>query len=132
MITVRKRSCEKVMFSQACVNNSVQKGGVSASVHAGIHPHLGRPPQKHTPWKHTSLEAYTPLEVQPPSPTFTAADCTHPTGILSCYMVYSQLQLSSSSKRRTSKWSCVEMLSSPIAPLAIEMHGVGVGLEDSD
>ena len=28
LITVRKRSCEKVMFSQACVKNSVHRGEV--------------------------------------------------------------------------------------------------------
>ena len=51
------------------------------------------------------------------------------------FMVYSQRLPSSSSQRRTSKWfvwSCVEMSSSPIAPLAIEMHDIGVGLGDSD
>ena len=41
-VTVRKRSCGKVMFSQVCVKNSVHGGG-------GVHP-LGRhPPDRHTP-----------------------------------------------------------------------------------
>ena len=57
LITVRKRSCGRVMFSQACVKNSVHRG-VSASVHAGIH--------------------------HPSGQTATAADGTHPTGMHSC------------------------------------------------
>ena len=37
IITVRKRSCGKVMLLHLSVSHSVH-GGVSASVHAGIHP----------------------------------------------------------------------------------------------
>ena len=33
IITIRKRSCGKVMFSQACVKNSVHREGVSARHH---------------------------------------------------------------------------------------------------
>ena len=40
-----QRSCGKVIFSEACVKNSVHGGGVSASVHAGIH----RPPEQTPP-----------------------------------------------------------------------------------
>ena len=40
-----ERSWAKVIFSQACVKNSVPGGGVSASVHAGMHPPLADPPQ---------------------------------------------------------------------------------------
>ena len=45
-----QRSWAKVIFSQACVKNSVHRGGVSASVHAGIHPQT-RPPSgtRHPP-----------------------------------------------------------------------------------
>ena len=53
LVTVRTNSCGKVMFSQASV---ILFTGVSAPVHAGIHP----------------------------TPTVTAADDTHPTGMLSC------------------------------------------------
>ena len=43
-----QRSCGKVMFSQACVKNSVHRGRVSASMHAGIHPLPGsHPPGRH-------------------------------------------------------------------------------------
>ena len=57
-----------LMFSQACVKNSVQSGGVSASVHAGIHPPGQTPP---------SL-ADTPREDTPPFGT-------HPTEMHSCF-----------------------------------------------
>ena len=59
LITVRKRSCGKVMFSQACVKNSVHGGCVSQ--HA-----LGQ----------------TPI----PPPAVTAADRKHPTGMHSCFL----------------------------------------------
>ena len=63
VITVHNSSCGKVMFSQACVKNSVHRvgGGVSAPLHAGIHtlprqtlpgqtPAPGQtPPGRHTP-----------------------------------------------------------------------------------
>ena len=57
-----QRSCGKVMFSQACVKNSVNREGVSASVHAGIHPPGQTPPGRHPP-------------------AVTAADGTDPTGM---------------------------------------------------
>ena len=45
-----QRSCGKVIFSQACVKNSVNRGwGVSASVHGGIHPPPGQTPPGQTP-----------------------------------------------------------------------------------
>ena len=68
-LTVRKRSCGKVKFSQGCVKNSVHRRG-------GVHPqgrHPPPPPEK-TPLRH------------PPSQTATAADDTHPTGMHSCYI----------------------------------------------
>ena len=46
---------------------------VSASVHAGIHTQ---------PWADTTPQAHTPPGQTPP--TATAADGTHPTGMLSC------------------------------------------------
>ena len=58
-------SCGKVMFSLACVKNSVQRGGVSAPVHDGIHTPLGRQPPGRTP---------------SPWQTASAADGMHPTG----------------------------------------------------
>ena len=59
IITVRNSNCGKVMFSQACVKNSVP---------GGVHPLLDTP---------------LPLDT-PHNPTVTAADGTHPTGIHSC------------------------------------------------
>ena len=61
LITVGNSSCGKVMFSQAHVKNSVQKGMY--------------PPQADTSHSNT-----TP----PPPETTTAADGTHPTGMYSC------------------------------------------------
>ena len=45
----------KVIFSQACVKNSVH-GGVSVSVHAGIHT----PPEAHPREAHTHTQKHTP------------------------------------------------------------------------
>ena len=61
----------------ACVCHSVHKGGgVSASVHTGIHTPLGR----HTPMRRHPTGQTPP----PPQQTTTAADGTHPTGMHSC------------------------------------------------
>ena len=61
VVTVRKRSYGKIIFSQACVKSSVHRGGGGpTSVHAGIHTPLDRSPmgrhphgQTHTPARHT-------------------------------------------------------------------------------
>ena len=100
-----EQSCGKLIFSQACVKNSVHVG-VSA-VNAcwdtppstdtpqgrppwadtpRRHPpgrHLPRqtPPGRHLPWADTP-RADTP---NPAPPTATAADGTHPTGMFSRY-----------------------------------------------
>ena len=71
-----QRSCGKVMFSQACVKNSVRGRGLSTTVHAGIHtPWQTPPPDRQTPPpdRHTS-----------PPPAATVADGTYPTGMHSC------------------------------------------------
>ena len=58
------------MFSQACVKNSVHRGGcIPACTGADIPP----PGRQTSPGKQTS-----------PPPTATAADGTHHTGMLSC------------------------------------------------
>ena len=64
------------------VSHSVHRG-VSASVHAGIHtaPLM----QVHSPGKNTPLGRYTPPMM------VTAADGTHPTGMLSCYRLQTKL-----------------------------------------
>ena len=78
VITVRKRSYDKVMFLHLSV--ILFTGGVSAPVHAGIHP-LGQTPP---------AEQALPLDTHPPCPVHagihmaTAADGTHPTGMHSC------------------------------------------------
>ena len=107
IFTVRKRSCRKVIFSQACVNNSVHGGRCTHTPWEDTSPQadtpwadnppprqtstLGRHPQgrhtcpgqTHTP---RTIPRLTPLSRQPPSPqqTATAADGTHPTGMHSC------------------------------------------------
>ena len=74
------------MFLHLSVSHSVHGGGVSVSVHAGIHP-----PGRHPP----SLGRHPPCPVHagihtPPCPLHagidmaTAADSTHPTGMHSC------------------------------------------------
>ena len=52
LITIRKRSCGNVMFSQVCVKDSVHKGG-------GVYPsmHWGR----HTPGRHPLPPGRHPL-----------------------------------------------------------------------
>ena len=61
VVTVRNSTCGKMMFSQLCVKNSVQRG-VVCTAPMGRHP-LSR---------HTSYQKAT------------AVDGTHPTGMLSC------------------------------------------------
>ena len=60
-----QRSCGKVIFSEGSVSHSVHRGwtGVSALVHAGIHP-LGRHPLP-SPWTVTSPRKHTPLGSTP-------------------------------------------------------------------
>ena len=81
-----QHSCGKVMFSQASVILFIR--GVSVSVHAGIDP---------------------PLQVHPPPTTVTAADGTHPTGMLSC------LRFISARQRSYGKVQCVPLASSVTA-----------------
>ena len=68
-----QRSCGKVMFSQACVKDSVHGGG-GVSQHA-----LGQTP----PWADTPPVRHPPRQTVPPS-TATAADGTHHTGMHYC------------------------------------------------
>ena len=79
------------VFTGVC--NSVHRGGVSASVHAGIHTPLGAD----TPWEQTPPGADTPPEQTPPwSRHHPAAEHagrygqraggTHPTGMQSCFL----------------------------------------------
>ena len=69
VISIRKRGCGKVMFSQACVKNSVHLGGGCPGPGPG---------------------GVCPRGVSRPRPggvsaqTATAADGTHPTGMHSC------------------------------------------------
>ena len=88
-----QRSWAKVIFSQACVKNSVHGGGgrVSASVHAGIHtpprtrhtpPGADPPDQADTPGaRHTPLGADTPPDqAHPPGPGTHPPDQAHTAG----------------------------------------------------
>ena len=73
IITGRNEVAERQCF-QKRVSRILSRGGVSASVHAGIHPPGRHPPGQTSPW------ADTPPRQQ----TATAADVTHPTGMHSC------------------------------------------------
>ena len=70
IITVRNSSCGKVMFSQACVKNSVHSGGVCLGPQADTP--LNRHPQTDTPLADTSLgrppSRQTPHGQTPPPP----------------------------------------------------------------
>ena len=55
-----QRSCGKVIFSQECVKNSVNREGVSASVHAGKHTPGQTPPGRQPPWADTPLGRHSP------------------------------------------------------------------------
>ena len=85
LFTAWKRSRGKVIFSQACVKNSV-RGGVHpvADTPPGRHPPRADTPQTNTPSRQTPSQADTPLGRHPPRQTATAADGTHPTGMHSC------------------------------------------------
>ena len=50
IFTVRKRSCGKVMFSQACVKNSVHRRGCLPKCLLGYTPWADTPPRADTPW----------------------------------------------------------------------------------
>ena len=100
-----QRSCSKIMFSPACVKNSLY-GRVYPSMHWGryssrqvhlsgqVHPPgtyipPGRyilPMQVHSPARYPPAR-YPPGQVQPPRQTGTAGDGTHPTGMHSCLHV---------------------------------------------
>ena len=112
MISVGKRSCGKVMFSQACVNNSVQGGGWGQGIPLGIHwrqegvwPGVSAQGE-YLPKESVCSGSVCPVGVSaqwgylpwglPPGPeadthppeTSTAADGTHPTGMHSCFLSF--------------------------------------------
>ena len=84
-----QRSCGKVIFSQACVKNSVHRGqgGVYLSACWDTPPRQ-TPPARHPPGQAPPRQTHPPGR-QPPladtPPTVTAADGTHPTVMLSGY-----------------------------------------------
>ena len=76
-----QRSWAKVIFSQACVKNSVHRGRrVSASVHAGIHP----PGIRQTPLGADTTPLRTrqtpPEQADPPGPGRPPIPGRHPPG----------------------------------------------------
>ena len=85
IFTVRKSSCGKVMFSQACVKNSLREVSTSASSGEGCLP-LGLPrqppPPADTPPRQTPLLGRHP-QADPPE-MGTSVDSTHPTLMHSC------------------------------------------------
>ena len=95
-----QRSCGQVIFSQACVRNSVHRaGGVCLSVCWDTHLPGRCPPGWHPPGQTPSCPVHAgihplPSECWDTPPTCpvlaridrgTAADGTHPTGMHSCY-----------------------------------------------
>ena len=86
LIAVRKRSCGKVMFSQACVKNCVHGGGVytPGQTPLGRHPPWQTPPSRHPlgrpPPGQTPLQADTPLGSHPPWAVTTPSGQSPPSG----------------------------------------------------
>ena len=121
IFTTRNSSCGKVMFSQACVKNSVHDRGRGVCPIAcwdtpppypqqtspGQTPYQAdTPPDRHTPrqthpqaatpWEDTPLGRHPSGRHPPPSKTVTAADGLHPTGMHSCDTFFISLLLCSS------------------------------------
>ena len=82
LVTVRNSSYEKVMFSQACVKNSV---------HGGCIPPLGRPPNRHPLGRHPPNQTPPPLGRHPPPRRPLQQTVPHPTGMHSCFRSYCNL-----------------------------------------
>ena len=101
IFTVRKRRCGKIMFSRACIKNSVYGGGVQPHP-LGRHPPGRHPADRHPLGRHPlgrhplckHPQADIPRQTHPlplvdtPLPpahqTASASDGTHPTGMHSC------------------------------------------------
>ena len=76
-----KKVWGKVIFSVACVKNSVHGRG-SASVHAGIPPGAGIPQSKHPP------PGADPPNAEHAGRYGQQAGGTHPTGMQSCFFLH--------------------------------------------
>ena len=90
IVTTRKLSWGKVIFSVACVKNSVHRGEYLGR----YTPQAGTPPgQVHPPWADTPPQAGTPPRAGIPPRAVHAgrygqqAGGTHPTGMHSCLMM---------------------------------------------
>ena len=86
IFTARNSSCGKVMFSQACVKNSLREVSTSTSSGEGCLP-LGlprQPPRADTPPRQTPLLGRHPQADTPPLEMGTSVDSTHPTLMHSC------------------------------------------------
>ena len=99
IITARKLSCGKVIFSQASVSHSIHRR-VSGSVHAGIHPTPRQtpspleapPPEAHTPLGSTPpRKAHTPKHIPPRKHTLLQRTVYI---LLECFLVYVSCQTS--------------------------------------
>ena len=89
IITVRNSNCGKVMFSQACVKNSVHRGVVYNSPRQtppSRHP-SGQTPQGRYPLAQHP-QANTPLDRHPVPEMATTADRTRLTGMHSCSLFF--------------------------------------------
>ena len=84
LISPRKRSCGKVMFSQACVILSAGGSAIPS-------PPLGLDllllaPRPLPPWEEHGTRQEVTSHPRPSIGT-TKAGCTHPTGMLSCFVM---------------------------------------------
>ena len=73
-----QRSCGKVIFSEACVKNSVHMGGGGRLPQWMLGYTTPHPLGRHRPGRQ-------PPGQTPPGQTATSADGTHPTGMHSCF-----------------------------------------------
>ena len=106
-----QRGCGKVILSQACVKNSVHRGGGLC----GRHP-LGR----HPPWSRHPFPVHAGIHPPPSAcwdtplcsvhagihpPPATAADGTHPTGMHSClFCIFLFVEKHARCNRTRCKW----------------------------
>ena len=79
-----QRSCGKVMFLHLSVSHSVYRGCLPHWMLGYTPPPAGTPLDRYIPWADTHPGRYIPPAGTPLPITVTAADGTHPTGMLSC------------------------------------------------
>ena len=96
LIHARKRSCGKVMFSQACVSHSVHRRGCHIPLKPDTPPGTRHPPPERT-WDQTESDII-PLPPPPPQPQRWTVRV-----LLKCFLVGSY-------KLQNLKWMVVKVL----------------------